>query len=138
MGLVSEDTREESELVEAAVEEMTGHVNGAMEAVRDDNELFVTKLTEAFHKSRASILKARATYLKIPVPSGGGLDDSLSSAVDFRAGDASDAGKPKASVKEITRGFEEVRRRRSPVSGTFLLTPPSLLAPRFVRLRGRR
>lgn len=112
MGLMNEDTKEETELVNAAIEELTGHVNGATEAVVSDNEQFVTHITDAFHKARATVLKARATYLKIPTPSGGRVEDSLNSSMDVRASDPSGStGVGQISIKELTSNFEQMRQK---------------------------
>jgi hypothetical protein len=113
IGLMGEDSREEREIVERASEELAEHVYGARDAVLDDNETFVREITDEFMKARSRVLRARAEYLKVPIPSaGGGLDES-----GLLDGDGSSVDKtpntsaPPANVRTLVSQFEQLRAR---------------------------
>lgn len=100
-------------MIDSAALELRGHVNGCREAILSDNEQFVREVSEAFHKVRAGVLKARAQYLKIPLPSGGDVEGSLSRSldVDDKSGGLTTVSDQPISVKGLTTDFEQLRQK---------------------------
>ena len=98
-------------MIESAALELRGHVNGCREAILGDNEQFVREVSEAFHKVRAGVLKARAQYLKIPLPSGGDIEGSLNRSVEFKGGSLTTVSDQPISVKGLTSDFEQLRQK---------------------------
>ena len=92
-GLLTEDCKEEREIMDRATDELREHVYGAREAVLEDNELFVREVTEEFMKARGRVLRARAEYLKVPV---GGVGESSA---------------PPQNVRTLVEQFEQLRTR---------------------------
>jgi len=82
-----------------------------MEAILSDNEQFTREVSEAFHKVRAGVLKARAQYLKIPLPSGGDVEGSLNNSIGVTGQGLTTTSDQPISVKGLTMKFEQLRQK---------------------------
>ena len=111
MGLIEEDTEEETEAVNTAREDLRKHVLGAREAVLADNEQFLKSTSDDFHRIRGEVLRARANYLNVDMS----LDSNASVSVD--EGRLGGPSLSTFSVKSLTSDFESLQEKFKGLGG---------------------